>query len=914
MANDVFVGNVAVGVVPDARGWNQELRAQLVPSADTVGQEVGRTISKRVVDSMGAAGTESAGAFDKTFKARLKAALDSLPKAKIDADSTDADRKVAELRARLEELSHTDVIDSKAAMRELAVIDAGLKDLSRNADIRVRFNTTEARAQLALLNRDLGKAGSGGGVVSRLGGLFGGGGAAAAAGGAASGGTSGLPVIGNALGALPPEAQAAVIGGIGTAVAVSLPFIGQMVAGAVVTGFGAGLAGLAIYGAAQYAPVTKAFDAVKTKFSDDLKAIGKAFVPVLISIAGVITGVLHTLTPVFAAAAGVISKPFQEFADALIRSFGDPAVQQSVKVVAVAFGGLLKALTPDIPGIVDGIAGGITSIANAVAKNPKAFADFIKFMADVIIWSLRIIAGLTLAANWIEAHWSRIGPVLKLPFDAAVAFIKIDMGLFRAIIGTALDLIQGKWSAAWNNMRTGGIQVWNAIRNLFTAFWHAMDSLAGAWGDRLAHDIAAHFAEIRHDFAQWSGDFLNDTRITWNDVYGATIGSVIRQVHDVESWYNSLKAWIINFFRDAGSWLVGAGEAVIQGFWNGMLSTWHKVTGWIGGLAGWIKAHKGPLDADLQLLQPAGLAIMAGLRIGLLGGFVQIKDVIGSLGGNIGAWLASSVGKGLFGRIVSQGLVDISKIPSALMSAAGAIGGFFSRLVGGSSGGGVGRWGGLVAKALGMLGLPASLAPRVLYQMQTESGGNPNAINLSDINAQMGDPSRGLLQVIGGTFSAYHVPGTSLNIYDPLANIAAAINYAAHRYGPSLMSGGMGMGSGHGYDEGGWLPPGVTTAVNNTRYPELILSPQQLASGLANGPTYQAFFDGLTGAAIESHVRTAFQAMALAQGNLQRQGRRNLQHRARRSAGRPRARAETPRFPNCRNAHGGLAVRRRNTR
>ncbi|MGW3513050.1 transglycosylase SLT domain-containing protein [Streptomyces sp. NPDC000994] len=64
-----------------------------------------------------------------------------------------------------------------------------------------------------------------------------------------------------------------------------------------------------------------------------------------------------------------------------------------------------------------------------------------------------------------------------------------------------------------------------------------------------------------------------------------------------------------------------------------------------------------------------------------------------------------------------------------------------------------------------------------------ESSGNPNAINNWDINARNGIPSKGLLQVIGPTFNAYHVPGTSWNIYDPVANITAAANYAAHRYG-----------------------------------------------------------------------------------------------------------------------------------
>ncbi|MEU5715827.1 transglycosylase SLT domain-containing protein [Streptomyces sp. NPDC020403] len=64
-----------------------------------------------------------------------------------------------------------------------------------------------------------------------------------------------------------------------------------------------------------------------------------------------------------------------------------------------------------------------------------------------------------------------------------------------------------------------------------------------------------------------------------------------------------------------------------------------------------------------------------------------------------------------------------------------------------------------------------------------ESSGNPLAINNWDINAINGVPSKGLLQVIDPTFQAYHVPGTSMDSYDPVANITAACNYAADRYG-----------------------------------------------------------------------------------------------------------------------------------
>ncbi|MEV4331711.1 LysM peptidoglycan-binding domain-containing protein [Streptomyces sp. NPDC049597] len=64
-----------------------------------------------------------------------------------------------------------------------------------------------------------------------------------------------------------------------------------------------------------------------------------------------------------------------------------------------------------------------------------------------------------------------------------------------------------------------------------------------------------------------------------------------------------------------------------------------------------------------------------------------------------------------------------------------------------------------------------------------ESSGNPLAINNWDINAINGTPSKGLLQVIDPTFRAYHVPGTPFDSFDPVANITAACNYAAARYG-----------------------------------------------------------------------------------------------------------------------------------
>lgn len=148
---------------------------------------------------------------------------------------------------------------------------------------------------------------------------------------------------------------------------------------------------------------------------------------------------------------------------------------------------------------------------------------------------------------------------------------------------------------------------------------------------------------------------------------------------------------------------------------------------------------------------------------------------------------------------------------------AGTGGGGFSDSSGGAASGGVGnsvsgpavpytpskgvqQWQTQVEQGLTRNGLPLTLAPQVMKQMESESSGNPNAINNWDSNAKAGHPSQGLMQTIPSTFQQYHLPGDSMNINDPQANVDSAIGYAKSRYGPTLMNEqGNGMGSGHGY-------------------------------------------------------------------------------------------------------------------
>jgi hypothetical protein len=110
-----------------------------------------------------------------------------------------------------------------------------------------------------------------------------------------------------------------------------------------------------------------------------------------------------------------------------------------------------------------------------------------------------------------------------------------------------------------------------------------------------------------------------------------------------------------------------------------------------------------------------------------------------------------------------------------------------------------------INQALDVMGISSPAARNswtsgLLVAMSRESNYNPLAVNGWDSNAyglQVADgypsgSSRGLMQTIPTTFAANHQPGTSNNIYNPVANICAAMNYVMSRYGVSRNGSNLG--------------------------------------------------------------------------------------------------------------------------
>ena len=171
-------------------------------------------------------------------------------------------------------------------------------------------------------------------------------------------------------------------------------------------------------------------------------------------------------------------------------------------------------------------------------------------------------------------------------------------------------------------------------------------------------------------------------------------------------------------------------------------------------------------------------------------GQTAVVNIISSGLTAAGGVLSSALGKDALNSTSIQNMArdylkDLNAPPSD--SASAGSGDHHTVLASAVSAGGPTAW---AIKALAANGITDPQAirnwlPGLLTMGKRESGNNPSAQNDWDSNARQGIPSKGWMQTIEPTFNAHWRPGTSRNIFDPVANAAAAIHYVMSRYGVS---------------------------------------------------------------------------------------------------------------------------------
>ena len=493
------------------------------------------------------------------------------------------------------------------------------------------------------------------------------------------------------------------------------------------------------------------------------------------------------------------------------------------------------------------------------------------------------VAMAGIKAAW-DLFWNLVVEILKTAWAAAEAILKVGFDLVVGLFSVFLDLITGHWSQAWTDIKATLEQIWNAMSSFLNTMWNNLKSMfssnlgviEGFW-----ESVWTHVSDITHSV--WNGimGFFDNI---WSNIKSGFTGAV----NGISTAWGRLQG----IFDGPVNFLV---HTVYD---DGIARLWNDVAGAIGipklpilAEGGLITQGTGSKSDDVLARVSKGETVVSAEHSKALSGIFGAVGVPGYATGGIpnpigGIINAAKDVASTAEKIITNPLGTISDITSVIAALATgnttALGNDFNKFLG-SAGGATGELASMIIgipktlvsdamkfitgkakanaigtstpikggaglatflsaaeQAIAMTGVGQGWLPGLELIAEYESGFNANAINLTDSNAAAGDPSRGYMQTIMSTFDEYHEAGTSNNIYDPVANIAAAINYIKAVYGsvtnvPGVVS--VSHGGGYvGYDSGGLLMPGLTLAYNGTGHPEMV-SP----NGAATGDTHVHF-------------------------------------------------------------------------
>ena len=517
----------------------------------------------------------------------------------------------------------------------------------------------------------------------------------------------------------------------------------------------------------------------------------------------------------------------------VVATFAMAVAQRAVQVATVAMTAAQWLLNAALDANPIGIV--VVALAALTAAFVIAWTHSATFRKIVIGAWHGVLDAAKAVWNWIKANWPLLVGMLGGPLGVAAALVIKHWGAIKAATQATW-----RWISDFIHQIIAGIRLYvtsqmTAIRGIITRAWNAIKATVTTVLNAVRALIVGSFNADKRVIEAAMSTIRSVLSAGWSAVRNLTSGAVTAIRHTVSEGFSAARQSVSSAMGSIRSLLSGGFDAarrtvssgvssmlgsiahLAAGFLSGgrtaIANLLRGISGAMSGIDNWVKGKV--VDPIVNAVKHffgihSPSDVMAGVGENVTAGFVQ--GIVRTNPLTVARHVFGGIPAAL-GSIVSKGLVSLESLPGKALKALGGLGGkikgLFGKiggLFGGGSGGGVAQWSGLMHAVLAHFGIP-DLFNTFMTQMQTESGGNPRAINLWDSNAKAGIPSQGLMQVIPPTFAEYAGPYRSRGIMDPLANIYAAVAYAVSRYGASI---GSVLGHGHGYAKGGVVHEPVT--------------------------------------------------------------------------------------------------------